>query len=132
MTLSFRRQLLLPLLIALIGFGLASIIDISNLPRKPFYEPFTYTLLAIGLYGSVYGIHLGELGNYNKIVIRAVTIGVLLKTVIIGGILFLSTRQPAAFLLGLGALMIPRLVPNNEAEESAPASAASQRASVVR
>ena len=45
MNLSFRRQLLLPLLIALTGFGLASVIDISNLPRQPFYEPFTYTLL---------------------------------------------------------------------------------------
>ena len=76
MSLSFRRQLLLPLLIALTGFGLASVIDISNLPRQPFYEPFTYTLLAIGLYGSVYGIQLDELKNHNKLIVRAVTIGV--------------------------------------------------------
>ena len=101
MSLSFRRQLLLPLLIALTGFGLASVIDISNLPRQPFYEPFTYTLLAIGLYGSVYGIQLKELKNHNKIVIQAVTVGVLLKTLIIGGILFLAMRRPAAFLLAL-------------------------------
>jgi len=113
MTLSFRRQLLLPLLIALTGFGLASVIDISNLPRQPFYEPFTYTLLAIGLYGSVYGIQLGELKNHNRIVIRAVTIGVLLKTLIIGGILYLATRQPAAFLLALTVAQIDPLAVAN-------------------
>lgn len=113
MSLSFRRQLLLPLLIALTGFGLASVIDISNLPRQPFYEPFTYTLLAIGLYGSVYGIQLEELKNHNRIVIRAVTIGVLLKTLIIGGILYLATRQPAAFLLALTVAQIDPLAVAN-------------------
>jgi len=113
MTLSFRRQLLLPLLIALTGFGLASVIDISDLPTQPFYEPFTYTLLAIGLYGSVYGIQLKELKNHNRIVIRAVTIGVLLKTLIIGGILYLVTRQPAAFLLALTVAQIDPLAVAN-------------------
>jgi NhaP-type Na+/H+ or K+/H+ antiporter len=113
MTLSFRRQLLLPLLIALAGFGLASVIDISNLPRQPFYEPFTYALLAIGLYGSVYGIQLDELKNHNKIIIQAVTIGVLLKTLIIGGILYMATRQPAAFLLALTVAQIDPLAVAN-------------------
>jgi NhaP-type Na+/H+ or K+/H+ antiporter len=113
MNLSFRRQLLLPLLIALTGLGLASVIDISNLSRQPFYEPFTYTLLAIGLYGSVYGIQLDELKNHNKLIIRAVTIGVLLKTLIIGGILYLATRQPAAFLLALTVAQIDPLAVAN-------------------
>jgi len=113
MTLSFRRQLLLPLLIALAGFGLASVIDISDLPRQPFYELFTYTLLAFGLYGSVYGIQLEELKNHNRIVIRAVTVGVLLKTLIIGGILFLATRQTAAFLLALTVAQIDPLAVAN-------------------
>ena len=113
MTLSFRRQLLLPLLIALTGFGLASVIDISDLPRQPFYESFTYTLLAIGLYGSVYGIQLEELKNNNRIVFRAVTVGVLLKTLIIGGILYLATRQPAAFLLALTVAQIDPLAVAN-------------------
>ena len=113
MSLTFRRQLLLPLFIALTGFGLASVIDISDLPRQPFYEPFTYTLLAIGLYGSVYGIQLDELKNHNRIVIQAVTIGVLLKTLIIGGILYLATRQPAAFLLALTVAQIDPLAVAN-------------------
>jgi len=119
MNLSFRRQLLLPLLIALAGFGLASVIDISDLPRQPFYEPFTYALLAIGLYGSVYGIQLEELKHHNRIVIQAVTIGVLLKTLIIGGILYLATRQLAAFLLALTVAQIdPLAVANLLTEDS--------------
>jgi NhaP-type Na+/H+ or K+/H+ antiporter len=109
MRLSFRRQLLYPLLVAMLGFGLASLVDVSNLPQQPFYEPFTYTLLAIGLYGSVYGIHRVQLHSYREIVVRAVTIGVLLKTIIIGGLLYLFTGKTTAFLLGLAVAQIDPL-----------------------
>lgn len=109
MTLSFRQQILYPLLVAAFGLGIASIVDISNLPQQPYYEPFTYTLLAIGLYGSVHGIALEELRAHKNIILRAVTIGVLLKTIIIGGILYLFTQQPGAFLLGLSVAQIDPL-----------------------
>lgn len=109
MSLSFRKQLLFPLIVALLGFGLASLVDAPHLSNQPWYEPFTYTLLAIGLYGSVYGIQQAELGHHREIVLRAVTIGVLLKTLIIGGALFLFTRQASAFLLGLTVAQIDPL-----------------------
>lgn len=109
MSLSFRQQLLYPLLVALTGFGVASAIDISDLPRQSFYEPFTYALLAVGLYGSVYGIHLAELQNHRRIVLQAVTFGVLLKTIIIGATLYLVTRNVSAFLLGLTVAQIDPL-----------------------
>jgi len=109
MSLSFRQQLLYPILVALVGLGVASVIDISDLPRQPYYESFTYALLAIGLYGSVYGIHLEELRNHRKIVLQAVTVGVLLKTVIIGLALYLVTRDAVAFLLGLTVAQIDPL-----------------------
>ena len=109
MSLSFRQQLLYPLLIALTGLGVASVVDISNLPQQPYYEPFTYALLAVGLYGSVYSIHLDELQNHRRIVLRAVTVGVLLKTVIIGLGLYLVTRDAVAFLLGLTVAQIDPL-----------------------
>jgi NhaP-type Na+/H+ or K+/H+ antiporter len=109
MSLSFRRQLLYPLLVALLGFGLASLVDVSNLPQQPYYEPFTYTLLAIGLYGSVHGIHRAELRNHREIILRAITIGVLLKTLIIGGLLYLFTGSLTAFLLGLAVAQIDPL-----------------------
>jgi NhaP-type Na+/H+ or K+/H+ antiporter len=109
MSLSFRQQILYPLLVALAGLGVASVIDISDLPRQPYYEPFTYALLAVGLYGSVYGIRLEELLDHKRIVLQAVTVGVLLKTVIIGLALYLVTRNPVAFLLGLTVAQIDPL-----------------------
>jgi NhaP-type Na+/H+ or K+/H+ antiporter len=109
MTLSFRQQLLYPILVALAGLGIASVIDISDLPRQPYYDTFTYTLLAIGLYGSVYGIHLSELQNHTKIVLQAVTVGVLLKTIIVGLALYLVSHNVTAFLLGLTVAQIDPL-----------------------
>ena len=109
MRLSFRQQLLYPILIALAGLAVASMIDISDLPLQPYYEPFTYALLAVGLYGSVYGIHLEELQNHRVIVLRAVTVGVLLKTAIIGLILYLVTQDAVAFLLALTVAQIDPL-----------------------
>jgi len=109
MTAAFRQQLLYPVLIALAGLGVASVIDISNLPQRSYYDAFTYTLLAVGLYGSVYGIHLKELQNHRRIVLQAVTIGVLFKTIIIGLALYLVTHEPVAFLLGLTVAQIDPL-----------------------
>jgi len=113
MSLSFRQQLLYPILIALAGFGIASFIDISNLPQQTYYDTFTYALLAVGLYGSVYGIHLGELRDHKKIVLQAVTVGVLLKTIIIGAALYFVTHKATAFLLGLTVAQIDPLAVAN-------------------
>lgn len=113
MSLSFRKQIIYPLLIALLGLGLASLVDISDLPAQPWYESLTYTLLAIGLYGSVHGIHRAELSAHREIVLRAVTIGVLLKMLIIGGLFYLFTGKLAAFLLGLAVAQIDPLAVAN-------------------
>ena len=117
MILSFRQQLLYPLLVALVGFGIASVVDISDLPHQSHYDTFTYTLLAVGLYGSVYGIHAGELKDHTKIVLQAITIGVLLKTIIIGFALYLVTWSPVAFLLGLTVAQIDPLAVANLLQE---------------
>lgn len=44
------------------------------------------SLLAIGLYASTYGIVLKEARQHLKIILSAVTVGVVLKAAIIGGI----------------------------------------------
>jgi len=129
MSLSFRQQLLYPILVALAGLGIASVIDISDLPQQPYYDTFTYTLLAIGLYGSVYGIHLEELQNHRKIVLRAVTVGVLLKTIIIGVVLYLVSGSTTAFLLGLTVAQIDPLSVANLMQGGA--SKLSQRAKTI-
>ncbi len=67
----------------------------------PYYEHFLYALLAIGLYGSVYGIDLGEFKQHRNIVLKAVTFGVALKGMVIGAGLWLVLGTPLAFLLGM-------------------------------
>lgn len=106
---SLWKQFILPLVVALCGLGLAWWVDLSALPQTPVYEPFTYTLLAIGLYGSVYGIHRKQLGEQRAIVLRAITLGVLLKTLMIGGVFYLYSKQLSAFLLGLAVAQIDPL-----------------------
>lgn len=106
---SLRKQFLIPFLIAMAGFGLGSVTDLTALPNHAMYEPFTYVLLAVGLYGSVYGIDLNELRTHRGIVLQAVTIGVFLKAVIIGGVFYLLSNKPTAFLLGLTVAQIDPL-----------------------
>ncbi|MDA9129083.1 hypothetical protein N9J72_01235 [Candidatus Gracilibacteria bacterium] len=65
------------------------------------YSYFSYTILAIGLYGGVYGISIEEFKKNKKIVLSAVTLGVLLKSIIIGGLLFLVTGNYLSFIFGV-------------------------------
>ena len=106
---TFRRQLLYPVFVALAGLTIASVVDISDLPKQSYYDTFTYTLLAIGLYGSVYGIRIDELKDHRQIVLQAVTFGVLLKTIIIGMVLYLVSGSTSAFLIGLTVAQIDPL-----------------------
>ena len=69
----------------------------------------TSVLLAIGLYGSTYGIDLAEAGRDRRLIITAVTVGVLLKAAIIGGVLFLATQDPLFLLLGVAVAQIDPL-----------------------
>jgi len=65
------------------------------------YTYLTYSLLAIGLYGGVYAIDLKEFRIHKKIIISAITIGVILKSLIIGGLLFFFTQNILSFLFGI-------------------------------
>ena len=60
-----------------------------------------YGALAVGLYGSTSGIYLHELHKHRNLIIRAVTLGVLLKSIIIGSALWLIFHTPYAFLFGI-------------------------------
>lgn len=84
-------------------------IDTSSLPHYKLYTNFIYGLLAIGLYGSVFTINIKELRDNKKIVICAITVGVALKSIIIGSILYIFTKNSIAFLLGIAVAQIDPL-----------------------
>jgi NhaP-type Na+/H+ or K+/H+ antiporter len=90
------------LLIAIVlGLLLSHLFPNNNITSIPHYETFLNVILAIGLYGSVHGINLKEFRMHQGIIFRAITFGVLVKNLIIGGIMWAIFHTPLAFLLAI-------------------------------
>ncbi|MEV5846723.1 hypothetical protein AB0M32_32625 [Streptomyces sp. NPDC051985] len=66
-------------------------------------------LLAVGLYGSTYGIDLKALRADLRGVVAAVTLGVVLKAALITGTMLLVFRRPEALVLGVAVAQIDPL-----------------------
>lgn len=77
------------------------------------YILIAYNLLAIGLYGSTYAIEKEEFKKNKGIIISAVTIGVIFKTIFIGALLYLFVQDVRAFLLGVVIAQIDPLSVGN-------------------
>lgn len=88
-----------PLLFILIGVAISYLFNINNIENSKYITSISDIALAIGLYGSVYGIDVESLKKNLNIVFSAISIGVILKISIIGGILWLYMQTPVAFLL---------------------------------
>lgn len=67
------------------------------------------SLLAVGLYASTFGIDLKEARQHLKIILSAVTVGVVLKAAIIGGTLALIFQDPFFLILGVAVAQIDPL-----------------------
>src|SRR5258708_310297 len=68
---------------ALIGFLIAHQFGVHAFYRSPGYLYAVTALLAIGIYSSTSGIDLSELRNKFRTVVLAITVGVLVKSVLI-------------------------------------------------
>lgn len=102
-------HLLKLILFILFGFAIAQITGISNLEDNNWYVLVVTLLLTVGLYASTYGIDLKEARQHLKIIVSAVTIGVVLKAAIIGGSLALLFRDPFFLILGVAVAQIDPL-----------------------
>jgi NhaP-type Na+/H+ or K+/H+ antiporter len=96
-------------LFVLFGFVFARLAGIHNLEDTSWYMLLVASLLVIGLYASTYGIDLKEARKHLKIIVSAVTVGVLLKAVIIGGSLALLFQDPFFLILGVTVAQIDPL-----------------------
>jgi hypothetical protein len=98
-------------LIALAGacWLVADRAGVRDVDQSSVYLYATSLLLAIGLYGSTYGIDLGDARAHGKLIVMAVTVGVLFKAALIGGVLFAATRDPLFLLLGVAVAQIDPL-----------------------
>jgi len=89
------------LLFVVIGFVLAEVFHIRGLEHQEWYSLLTAALLAIGLYASTYGIVLRDARQHLRIILTAVTFGVLLKALLIGSVLAVVFHDPFFFVLGV-------------------------------
>jgi NhaP-type Na+/H+ or K+/H+ antiporter len=92
-----------------IGVFIALALNIHGLQNMPWYMPLISILLSIGLYASTYGIDLKEARKHLKIILSAVTIGVILKSLITGLVLTTIFKDPFFFILGIAVAQIDPL-----------------------
>lgn len=93
----------LPRLIVCMGIGwlIGTILHLDHLDAEPWYRPTTSALLAVGLYASTHGIVLEQAKKHFRLILLAVTIGVMVKAFITGGVLWATTGLPVFFALGI-------------------------------
>ncbi|HEX8763281.1 MAG TPA: hypothetical protein VF733_06030 [Candidatus Saccharimonadales bacterium] len=96
-------------LFILLGFAVARIANAHDLEDTGWYRLAVTSLLAIGLYASTYGIDLKEARRHLRIIVSAVTVGVVLKAAIIGGGLALLFQDPFFLILGITVAQIDPL-----------------------
>ncbi|MEM7532027.1 MAG: cation:proton antiporter [Chloroflexota bacterium] len=84
-----------------VGYLFAYFFQIENVHNSALYNLLVASLLAIGLYGSTYSINVQELRQNLRIVLSAVTIGVFLKILFIGTVLYLFQQNNISFLYGV-------------------------------
>lgn len=92
-----------------VGLLVAYLTDAEGLETSGTYVSATSVLLAIGLYGSTYSIRLDHARENRRTIVSAVTVGVLLKSLIIGATLALAWQDPLFLVLGVAVAQIDPL-----------------------
>jgi NhaP-type Na+/H+ or K+/H+ antiporter len=106
------------------GFVLSTIFQFTNIHNQQWYLLTVAVLLAAGLYSSTFSISIAEARTHVRLILKAITIGVFLKALIIGGILAFSLNNPFGFILGIivaqiDPLSTAALMKGNRMSESA-------------
>ncbi len=84
-------------------------VDVTSLEHSPGYKYFAFALLAIGLYSATHGIEPHQTVGDRRLILSAVTVGVLAKAILIGGTLALVFRDPIFLVLGMAVAQIDPL-----------------------
>lgn len=98
-------------LFVLVGLAIAWAldVDVAAVSHSPGYRLGAFALLAVGLYGATYGIDLHRARADGRIIGLAVTVGVVVKALLIGGSLALAWQDPLFLLLGVAVAQIDPL-----------------------
>lgn len=93
-------QFLLPLFV-LGGLLLATIFHFNGVQNQQWYLLTVALLLAMGLYSSTFGISIKDARQHIRLILKAITVGVLVKAFIVGAALSLALHHPFGFVLGI-------------------------------
>lgn len=98
-------------LILLVGLGwlAADLGGVYGLEHSGAYLLLSSLLLAVGLYGSTHGIDRTEARQHSRLILLAVTVGVLLKAAFIAGVVYLVSGDPRAMILAVAVAQIDPL-----------------------
>ncbi|HKX24660.1 MAG TPA: hypothetical protein VJM46_05475 [Candidatus Saccharimonadales bacterium] len=101
----------LPRLIVCLGVGwfIAKLLHLDYIDDQPWYRPATSALLAVGLYASTHGIVIEQVKKHFRLILLAVTVGVIAKAFITGGLLWGLTGLPVFFVLGINIAQVDPL-----------------------
>ncbi|GAA3468006.1 hypothetical protein [Nonomuraea roseola] len=99
------------LLILLVGIGwlTADLGHVEGLQYSGAYLLLSSLLLAVGLYGSTHGIDRAEARQHRRLILLAVTVGVLLKAAFVAGVVYLVSGDPRAVILAVAVAQIDPL-----------------------
>jgi hypothetical protein len=103
------RRLLGMLVLAAAGWAAAALTGFDPLSASPGFFLVASGLLAVGLFASTAGIPLAELRAHGGVVVRAVTVGVVLKAVLIAAVMLAAFREPGYVLLAVAVAQIDPL-----------------------
>ncbi|GGU66983.1 cation:proton antiporter [Lentzea flava] len=102
-------RLLTLLLAALAGLGAAHLFGLRDVEHSSAYFYAATALLAIGLYGSTNGIDVEDVRRHLRIVVLAVTVGVLMKAALIATVMYLVFPSPAYVVFAVAVAQIDPL-----------------------
>lgn len=106
------RRLVIFLLVAGAGWGLSGVFDLQGIADTQAYLYGAMALLALGLYGSTTQISLPEVRSNTRIVVLAVTVGVVAKAALITGVMYAmyaAYHEPRYLVLGVAMAQIDPL-----------------------
>lgn len=103
------RRLVIFLLVAGAGWGLSGVLDLQGIADTQAYLYGAMALLALGLYGSTTQISLPEVRSHTRIVVLAVTVGVVAKAALITGVMYAAYHEPRYLVLGVAMAQIDPL-----------------------
>lgn len=83
------------------GLAVSAIFNFRGVQDEQWYLLTVAVLLATGLYSSTYGISLREARAHVRLILKAITVGVILKSFITGTILSYILQDPFGYILGI-------------------------------